>query len=288
MENNKSPERLIMYLMAAIWVLLFFYCTLSKPISIYAFLQFVVVQVTTFVVMNIFLVYTTLGKVTWRRRIFISGCLAVTLAASLTLLASWPPRLSELESATLLMLGIFNMTFIFALVLYVIGSLCQWQFGPSGVPAKKLSIKSLLCVTAALGLSLMFENARDPKPEQDILFFAAFFLPNIVSALCIAWIATRRRWRLVLPAVMLFSPLATSLLTYLLIPNPFWNPISIFIQVGLPDLIGSVILFWFYVASSRRGWTLHIARNSKVADPIEADFHKSQDPVGLFPEDANA
>ncbi len=54
-ENNKSSARLTIYLVAAIWVFLLFYCTLSKPTLLDALLQLVVVQVTNFVVINIFL-----------------------------------------------------------------------------------------------------------------------------------------------------------------------------------------------------------------------------------------
>jgi hypothetical protein len=289
MENNKSPKRLIIYLMAAIWVYLLFYCTLFNPTPTYVLLERTGVAVAVHIAMNLFLVYATLSTSPWHWHIVISGILAATLAASLTLFASWPPSLSGLPNAALLMLGILNWTFILAVVLYVLGSLFQWQFGPSGVPAKKLSIKALLFVTATVGLLLMVDMALGPKPEQNgFLSFAFFFLPKIFTGLCIAWIATRRRWRLMLLVVMLIS--TSPLLAYDVLSTGqiFLYPTEFFLQICLPDLIGSGILIWFYIAISRRGWQLHVARNPKVGKRLGTELVQSQGPVGVFPEDANA
>ncbi|MEQ1902971.1 MAG: hypothetical protein ABL888_02140 [Pirellulaceae bacterium] len=299
MENNKSPERLIIYLIAAIWVVLFFHCawvylffycamTALRPIQ---FFDRSAVGVTVHVAMNIFIVYATFSTTTWQRRIFISGILGVTLAASSILFFIFPPNLFRLTNAmlndALQMLNILNWTSLFAIVLFVLGSFLQWQFGPLGVRAQKLSIKTLMFVMTAVALTVALETFLAAKLEQrELLFFAMVFLPKLFSGLCIARIATHRRWRLALPAVMLMSPLLL-LVMYLLIGGRI-NSNGFMLRYCLPDLIGSGILIWFYIAISRRGWQLHVARNPKADDRLGTELVQSQGPVGVFPEDANA
>ncbi len=287
MENNKSPERLIIYLIAAIWVFLLFYCTVVALKQSWLYFSMLLgLLVSVHVTLDILLVYSALSSAPLKRRILISGIIATTFAASLHFFIAFGT--SELDLP--LVLGFLAWICIIVACFYVLGSLLRWQFGPPGVRPKKLTIKTLMIVTTAVAIAFAVKktlNSDLAGQDHFPFFYARLIFPKILPGIIIAWIAANRRQCMTLPVAMLLSNafvVGMSALNH----REMSTLGEIFLQLCLPDLIGSVILIWFYVAISRRGWQLRVASNRKAGNRSETDFLQSRDPVGVFSEDANA